>query len=169
MNKVVSKGKQSSRVYCIDTCSILQRSRVYPPDVFPDLWTKIDDLITQKRLISSSEVYRELVDLSLADDAEEWAKARKHMFMDVDPDIEAYAIPIIQRYQSQFVNYRTGVSQGDPWVVATAQCFKCVVVTEEVFSGGPARVKIPNVCADLGVECLNLLGLMREEKWQFRS
>ena len=91
------------------------------------------------------------------------------MFMDVDPDIEAYAIPIIQRYQSQFVNYRTGVSQGDPWVVATAQCFKCVVVTEEVFSGGPARVKIPNVCADLGVECLNLLGLMREEKWQFRS
>lgn len=155
--------------YCIDTCSILQRGRTYPPDVFPDLWEKIDDLIKCGRLISSGEVLRELSDNSIMDEASDWAKSRRHMFVDVCEDIERCAVPIIRRYGTRLVDYKKNKSDGDPWVIATAIHGRCTVITEEGRAGGPERVKIPDVCIDLGLPHTNLLGLMRAEGWRFRS
>ena len=64
----------------------------------------------------------------------------------------------------------TGDSGGDPWVIALAQDLQNgVVVTQEKISRNKDKPKIPNICDDLGIECIDILGLMRKEKWIFDS
>ncbi|MGB1012684.1 MAG: DUF4411 family protein [Nannocystaceae bacterium] len=152
--------------YCIDTCSILERRRHYPPDVFA-IWERIDELIDRKRLFSSIEVYNELKKGRLGDDAMTWAKDRKSMFLDIDNDVQDNAIPIIQKYGTRLINHRTQKSAGDPWVIALAKSKRAIVITEELPSRHPQNVKIPDVCRDLKIEYVNLLGLIRREGWTF--
>lgn len=58
-------------VYVIDTSSIIDLFRLYPSDVFPKLWGKLDELIKEKRLISHKFVLQELSKKS--DTAYKWA------------------------------------------------------------------------------------------------
>ena len=51
----------------------------------------------------------------------------------------------------------------DVFVIAAAIVHGCSVVTEEKPSGGPGKVKIPDVCKALKIECLNMLGMLRRE------
>lgn len=62
----------------------------------------------------------------------------------------------------------TGDSGGDPWVIALAQDLQNgIVVTQEKLSRNKDKPKIPNVCSDLGIECIDLIGLFRKENWIF--
>jgi hypothetical protein len=64
------------------------------------------------------------------------------------------------------INPNTGRSGADPFVIALAQVNNCAVVTEE--KARPTRPKIPDVCAGLGLRCINMLDLMRQERWSYR-
>ena len=67
------------------------------------------------------------------------------------------------------INSKTGKSGGDPWIIASAQNFQTsVVVTQENLSGEEDRPKIPNVCKDLGIECIKIVDLIKRENWIFR-
>jgi len=58
----------------------------------------------------------------------------------------------------------TGKSSADPWVIALAQSFQnCAVVTQEKFSSNENKPKIPDVCQDLGIECIELATLIGRE------
>ena len=48
-------------------------------------------------------------------------------------------------------------------MIAGAAVYSCAVVTEEKPSGGPPKVKIPDVCKLLGVRCITMLDMLREE------
>ncbi len=66
------------------------------------------------------------------------------------------------------MNPVTGESGGDPWVIALAQDLpNGIVVTQEKKSRNPDKPKIPNVCDNLGIECIDLIGLFRKEDWTF--
>jgi hypothetical protein len=65
-------------VYIIDTCSIIDLFKLYPQDVFLELWNNIDKLIKNERLISHKFVLEELG--KKFDEAWRWAKIRKSMF-----------------------------------------------------------------------------------------
>jgi hypothetical protein len=59
----------------------------------------------------------------------------------------------------------------DAYVIALAKLNDGVVVSQETSAQEkrkpPRDYYIPDVCRDLGVPCINLLGLMRREKWSF--
>jgi hypothetical protein len=59
----------------------------------------------------------------------------------------------------------------DAYVIALAQIHGGTVVTQETTAAEKRNSKqthfIPDVCRDLGVPCINLLGLMRREGWKF--
>jgi hypothetical protein len=63
-------------VYCVDTSAWMDGwQRYYPQDVFPSLWTRLDELIGTGQIISSEEVY---VELKKKDDTlHDWMKLRK--------------------------------------------------------------------------------------------
>jgi len=58
----------------------------------------------------------------------------------------------------------------DAYVIALAQIRNGVVVSQETSAAEKRKPHrdhyIPDVCRELGVPCINLLGLMRRERWE---
>ena len=54
----------------------------------------------------------------------------------------------------------------DPFVIALARTRSLVVVSEEK-KQSLKNPKIPDVCDSLGVQCLGVVGMMRQEGWRF--
>ena len=60
------------------------------------------------------------------------------------------------------------MSGADPWIIASAKVLGRKVVTQETPGGANTRkVKIPDVCAAMGVECINSFEMLDELKAQF--
>lgn len=152
--------------YSIDTSSLLQAwQRAYPPQLFPRLWSAIDELIEAGRLVATIEVYYELQRKS--DEVAQWAKGRKSdLFVDIDDKLQA-ALSRLMSDHPRLVDTKTGKSGADPFVIALAQITPgCVVVSDEQ-GGSATSPKIPTVCQAVGIECLTILQLIEREGWTF--
>jgi hypothetical protein len=152
--------------YSVDTSALMDGwVRYYTKDVFPGIWDSIDELINQKILIASSEVLKELE--KQQDDLTAWALDRKHMFLPIDDDIQV-AISEILRDYPRLVDTRRDRSSGDPWVIALARVRNCSVLTGERSTTKLEKPNIPDVCAAMGIRCVNMLQLFRDMGWVFR-
>jgi hypothetical protein len=147
--------------YTIDTCSRTTKRRVYPLDVFPSAWAKLDTLAADGTLISTEQVLEELK----AEDDEVFAWARKFrgIFLPLDDNVQVTARKVLETH-SNLIDLKRRKSGADPFVVATAIGNACSVVSEEKPSGGPQRSKIPDVCGYYKIECINLLEMLRRER-----
>ena len=66
--------------FCVDSSGWLDGwTRNYPPDVFPTLWQRIEELVDAGEIIASEEVYVELAKKD--DDLHDWIQARKSMLV----------------------------------------------------------------------------------------
>ncbi|MBI4964691.1 MAG: DUF4411 family protein [Desulfomonile tiedjei] len=152
--------------YSVDTSALMDGwVRHYPKDVFPRIWESIDELISQEILIASSEVLKELE--KQEDDLTAWALDRKHMFVPIDDDIQVSISEILRDYP-RLVDTRRDRSSGDPWVIALARVRKCSVLTGERSTSKIEKPNIPDVCIALGIRCVNMLQLFRDQEWVFR-
>ncbi len=154
-------------VYCVDTSSLIHAwRRAYPPQRFPRLWAALDDLIEQGRLVASIEVYNELQKKD--DDVCAWAKDRKDvLFREISDEVQEAVIRVMTRYP-KLVDTGTGKSGGDPFVIALAMSIgsSCCIVTQE--AGGSERSpRIPYVCQQENITCINLLDMIEREAWVF--
>lgn len=157
---------QDQIVYSMDASSLIEAYHSYPFDIFPSLWSKLEELIQNDRL----KMFELVFDNEVKDEGiKEWCKKKeldsyiKATTDQVDQNKVQALIPIL-------VNPDTGESGGDPWVIALAQDLpNGIVVTQEKESRNQDKPKIPNVCSDLDIECFDILGLMRKEKWIFNS
>lgn len=153
--------------YSIDTSSILHAwRRHYPPEIFPALWQNLDRLIESGDLCASEEVLHELERKD--DEVFEWARTRPSMFIPTDEAIQVAVQEILARHK-KLVDTRRNRSAADPFVIALAKVAKCVVVTNELPGGGPDRPRIPDVCSAMSIRHMNLLDLIREQRWVFRE
>lgn len=151
----------SPRLYVIDTCSLIAMTETYPLDVFPGVWSKVDELIDTNILISVEDV---LVELSSKDDEiHKWAKSRGDIFRELDGDVQSSAIEILNSHPN-LLDIKNRKSSADPFLIAVARVSGGIVVTEEVYSGGPDRPKIPDVCKHYNIDCINLLKMLRNEQ-----
>jgi hypothetical protein len=152
--------------YSVDTSALLDGwRRYYPPDVFPPVWEKIDELIEGEILVASEEVILELKRKD--DDVYGWAKERSGMFVpSADKDIQI-AVSRILADHKKLIDERKNRSGADPWVIAVAQVRECAVLTGEKPTGNPKRPNIPDVCSALGIRWINMLQLFREQHWVF--
>lgn len=64
--------------YVFDSNIFVNLQRRQPIDIFPSLWNKIGELMSDGTIISSQEVYDEI--MIGGDELEKWAKARKEFF-----------------------------------------------------------------------------------------
>ena len=154
---------QHQIVYSLDASSLIEAHHSYPIENFPSLWDKLEKLIKSDRLKMHELVFDEVKDGEIKN----WCKEKElkpyiRVTMDqIDQSKGQILIP-------KLVNPKTGESGGDPWVIALAQELQnCIVVTQEKSSRNEDRPKIPNVCKDLGIECINLLELIKKEDWSF--
>jgi len=150
--------------YSIDTSALLEAYvRRYPPDVIPGLWDdKFDQLIEAGLLVAAYDV---LEDLSKRDDGiYQWAKQREQMFIDLD-QYEPQLKQIMAEYP-RLVDTKTGKSGSDPMVIALAHAQDLTVVSQEGI-GSKNSPKIPYVCNELDIRHVDVLALIREQKWKF--
>ena len=84
-------------LFCVDTSGWLDGwQRHYPPDVFPTFWQKIDERVFQSQIISSEEVYVELVRMS--EDLHKWVQVRKQMLAPLDEKIQRRVMELLGQF-----------------------------------------------------------------------
>jgi hypothetical protein len=148
----------------MDTSSLIEAwNRNYPLQVFPGVWSGLEALIEAGRLVAS-EMVREEIEVK-SDGLFAWSKAHGNLFVPVDEAQDEEVRAVVRAYR-RLVEERKGRNRADPFVIALAKLRGIVCVTEEQF-GDETNVRIPFVCARLGVECTDLVGLMTREGWRF--
>lgn len=150
--------------YVFDSNIFINLQRRQPLDVFPSLWQKISEMMQKRIIVSSREVYDEIVIGD--DDLVKWVKERKESFLPSD-------IPIQQEVRTILSSHRGLIESGkkknsaDPFVIAIAKQYNCKVVTEEAPTHNVISPKIPDVCLAYQVDCINFVSFAREEKLTF--
>ena len=154
--------------YSFDTSSFVESwRRIYPRDVFPSLWDEhLPGLIASGDLRASKQVKVELERQD--DELLAWANDQDDLFIEADASVQAAVSAIMASHGNLVQAHGGGRSGGDPFVIALAQVSGAIVVTEEK----PRSVinpKIPDVCNALGIQCINMLGVIRQKGWTYRA
>jgi len=154
-------------MYCIDASALIDGwVRYYPPDVLPTLWKNMEILIRNGRLLAPEEVRLELE--RGGDDLYEWASQRNGLFRPATDQVQTRLTEIVNRFPDFVPDHSNDGVWADAYVIALAQVEHATVVTGEKLAPGNARhPKIPNICTDLVIDYINILGLIRAESWLF--
>jgi hypothetical protein len=126
--------------YSIDTSALLDGwRRYYPPDVFPDVWTGMEELIEKAEIRATEEVFVELEKRD--DEIFAWAKSRKEsLFVPIDDRIQERVAAILGQHERLVRHSRSGA---DPFVIGLAMVEGCTVVTGERLSGSLEKRVLP--------------------------
>ena len=160
----------AAALYVIDSSSFMDwQSRYYPTDVFEGLVTRFDELLGDERVVAPAIVRDELEAVG-TDELKAWAKARSGIFVKT-----AVVLADARGIQARFpglTDPKALHEEADAYVIALARSRGGLVVTQETPAAekrSPKRTHfIPDVCRDLGIPCINLLGLMRREEWNLK-
>ena len=159
---------QDQVVYSFDACSLIKASGVlYPMENFPSLWGEIEELIRSDRLKMSEPVFDEAMRGTVLRDWCSEKGLKPFLLSKVNDSVQDDFQTIIGNYP-RLMRIESNSSLADPWVIALAMQYQCgVVVTEEQPAGNLSDPKIPDVCKDLKVECVNIAGFVSKENWVF--
>jgi hypothetical protein len=122
--------------------------------------------------VGSSARDRLALRLDGADELAEWVRGRESFFLQPDePVVESlrqltsWALtadpPFAAAARAEFL------SAGDSYLVAHAHAHQRIVVTHERYAETVKKIKIPNACAGLGVEYMDLFEMLRAEGARF--
>lgn len=156
-------------VYSFDTNVPMDwQARYYPTDIFPSVVNCVDGLVAEERWIAPEIVREELAAVGTAD-LNAWATARPHMFVPL-AEMLAEALAIQARFPG-LKDPTAEFEEADAYVIALAKLRDATVETQETSAAEKNRPRrthfIPDVCRELGLPCISLLGLMRRESWTF--
>ncbi len=158
-------------MYAADTSFFMEwQARVYPLDCFPSLNDRILELVSTGELVSNSIVLEEIEAVGTPD-LKKWARANKHLFIVLPPGVQTEGASIEAKYPD-LMDPKGLYTSADAYVIAQAKLANGVVLNQETYAhektGKRAMKKyIPDVCSDLGVTQVNILGLIRRENWKF--
>lgn len=145
------------------------QARYYPLDVFITLSTRIEQLIKHNEFKAVALVKEEINAIGTPD-LKTWTGRHKNLFVRLTTDVQLEAAAIEAKYPD-LLDVKSPYQSADAYVIALAKLQNGVVISQETSvheKRNPAkRHYIPDVCRDLGIPCINLLGLIRKEKWTF--
>lgn len=154
----------SQLLYSIDTSAILDSwVRWHPPDSFPSLWNNIEKMIDDGTLRATEEVREELSKKD--DNVYKWAKDKDNLFLPLTTNIQREASNILARFPKLVAALRDR-SQADLFVIALAIVENCTVITGEQ-NGNVNKPKIPFVCSQYKIPCINMVEFIRKQNWKF--
>lgn len=155
--------------YVVDTNIFMDwQARHYPTGVFVSLLKCIDELIDSKRCVAPALV-REEIDAVGTNELIGWAGDRPQIWV---PDETIFAESMsIQGQFPGLLDPKAEFEEADSYVIGLAQQRDGIVVTSETPASEKRKPKreyfIPDVCRELGIPCINFLGMIRREKWTF--
>lgn len=147
--------------YVFDSNEFINLQRRQPIDIMPTLWNIIGEQMEKGVIISSREVYDEL--MIGGDELKDWAKIHKECFLPSTVELQNSVREILSVHRGLVEGGRKKNS-ADPFVIALAKQKQCKVVTEETRNGNPNSPKIPDVCDHYKIECIDFVTFARETK-----
>lgn len=148
----------SNPKYVFDTNILINLKNTYPSDIFVGLWYRIESLFENGTIISSDEVFEEIIKGN--DELEEWVKARKSSFYPSNEPIQNIVREILAQF-SGLVTSPKKPNSADPFLIALAKQMACTLVTEERY-GNDQSPKIPYICNIYNVKCIKFFDFLRE-------
>ena len=159
--------------YLLDTNTFIQaKNSFYAFDIAPSFWDKLLEKLKQGQLATIDVVSAEITQGN--DDLMEWFKrwvidqADQIKILEAKKDINVFAVyrEIAKKVtMNQVYDEREKarfLSGADPWLIAAAKAWGAVVITFETMPGiGTRKVKIPDVCQQMGVTFADLYAAMR--------
>jgi hypothetical protein len=159
-----------AKTYCLDANVLIQAwQKYYAPKFCPDYWEILNDLGSQGRIFIAEEVFNEIT--RTEDDLCKWLKASKIPVRGITGNVTKclQAIYAKDPLHKTLVDNTKARSLADPWVIAHAINENATVVTKEekVTALNSNRIKIPNVCANMGVPWINDFEFISEVNIRF--
>ena len=141
----------------------------YGLDFCPAFWDWLVASHESERVFSVEKVGDEV--LAVGDELSKWTEARGNGFF-LQPDASVFpALATVsawtngQAYEPAAVN--TFLQVADYYLVAQALAGRHTVVTHEVPSASPRKIKIPDACIGLGIKCMTPYEMLRRERARF--
>ncbi len=156
--------------YLLDANVFIQAKNLhYGMDFCPAFWEWLVDR-NEAGVVFSIERVGDEIDAG-GDELSEWAAARgKGFFLTADAEMLAVLGQVSawatgQSYEPAAVNGFLQVA--DYYLVAYALAHGHAVVTHEIASSSPKRIKIPDACIGLGIKCVTPYEMLRRERARF--
>ena len=150
--------------FLLDTnCFIESAHRWHPFAVFPGFW---DGLLEQNQaghLFTIDMVVKEILDSEI----EGWLKQNPSFILPPEQKVlEVYASLVnwVQNHRNFDMTEKNDFhKKADGWLVAYASAYQMTVVSqEERAKAGSHQIKIPNLCEQMGVGCINFPKLIKQ-------
>lgn len=156
--------------YCLDANVLIEAwQKYYSPKFCPDYWKILDDLGYDKRIFLPQNVFEEIT--KTEDDLTAWIRQSRIPIYKIDGSVTEclqiiFAVNETHKYLVDNTRQR---SLADPWVIAHAMKENACVVTKEekITAPNSTRIKIPNVCENMQIRCINDFQLVEELNLQF--
>ncbi|MCE9679203.1 DUF4411 family protein [Shewanella sp. AS1] len=158
--------------YLLDANTYIQaKNQYYGMDICPAYWDWLDKQFANGIVGSIAMIGRELKDGN--DDLAEWVKLRPGHFMSNDDSAtQAVFAQIVSQVMAGSYNQANRdnfLAKGDPWIIAKAKVLDATVVSHEsLIVEGTKKVKVPNICAEFSVPCIDTFTLLRELQASFK-
>lgn len=163
-------------LYILDTNTfITAKNTFYAYDIVPSFWSTLLGMFKTGKVKVIDAVADEIADGK--DDLTEWFG--ENIKKSADDAGRAYVIQakqdgtVLQYYQNianlimKNAQYNDAakewfLSRADLWLIAAGKALNATVVTQEKMPGkGTTKVKIPDICQQVGVKYVNLYDMMR--------
>lgn len=155
-------------MYCLDTGVFIHSWHFwYAKKNYPTFWTGIEQLAEEKRLGIPPQVLEELGEEK--DELYKWCKDREEILIwEPSEFTEAFYSEMVNSYPGLATSHiGVGRNYADLYVVATAQIYNAAVVTTEKLDRSK-KIKIPDICKDHDIDCLQPYDIIKNEGWVFR-
>lgn len=144
--------------YCLDANVLIQAwQKYYNPKFCPDYWEILIELGKQDKIFIPEYVSEEIV--RTEDDLAMWLKGSKIPIKKVSEQVANCLKTIYSSnpIHQNLVDNTKARSLADPWIIAHALHENATVVTKEekVTALNSVKVKIPNVCDNMGIRWIN--------------
>jgi predicted nucleic acid-binding protein len=144
--------------FCLDANVLIQAwQKYYNPKFCPDYWKILIELGKQEIIFIPELVYEEIT--RTEDELSKWVMASK---IPIEKISESVTICLQKIYAAdpehkKLVDNIRGRSLADPWVIAHAMDKNAIVVTKEnkETALNSKRIKIPNVCENMGIKWID--------------
>ncbi len=144
--------------YCLDANVLIEAwNKYYSPTFCPDYWEVLNELGLAGRIFLPELVREEIVRTD--DDLAAWLKSSKIQTQAIDEEVTKFLQEIYSKdpRHKLLVDSKKNRSLADPWVIAHAMKENACVVSKEekITTVSSKSVKIPNVCENMNVRCIN--------------
>lgn len=150
--------------YIVDTNVLIDFIDFLPMDIYETQWKMIGENIENGKIIICEAVFNEIkksVELKL------WLEKYKSFIIPCYEDKILIEAKIIVNDYPNLIDVNNPSDQSDPYIIALAKLNKYTILSNEKYSEAAKKTRIPFICKNLKIDCVNTHEFYRKESWRF--